>query len=92
MLPLTKSAIALALLLPVAAFASGVSSGTEPTAEVTSRIHEILAAQGLAVEEIELEDGGFEVEARKDGLEFEVYMDADFNILEIEEDSSEDED
>ncbi|WP_232281956.1 PepSY domain-containing protein [Roseobacter sp. SK209-2-6] len=77
------SLLALAIALPAAAFASGLS----PKAEDQAKIHEILSGQGFEVYEVELEDGLYEVEASKDGLQFEVYMDAQFNILEMEEES-----
>lgn len=92
MLTFKKSIIALALVLPAAAFASGVTSATQPSAEVVTQIHQALQAEGMEVQEIELENDGFEVEAVKDGLEFEIYMDAGLNILKIEEEGPEDSD
>lgn len=83
-----KPLLAVALILPAAAFASSVTPASEPSAEVVSQIHEILSAQGYQVEEIELEDGGFEVETSKDGAAFEVYMDAELNILKTEEEDA----
>ncbi|MEP2716958.1 PepSY domain-containing protein [Pseudophaeobacter sp.] len=78
----TKSLTALALLIPVAAFASGMV----PAEEVQTAIRDQLSAQGFVVHEIEAEDRGYEVEADKEGLSWEVTLDADFNIIEMEED------
>lgn len=89
MMTFNKSLIALALVLPATAFASGLTTGTEPSTEVVNQIHAALQAKGLEVQEIELEDGGYEVEAEMDGLVFEVYMDAELNILEMEEEGPE---
>ena len=81
------SLAALAIALPVAAFASGLT----PAAEDEAKIREMLTAQGFEVHEVEMEDGLYEVETTKEGLELEVYMDAQFNILEMEEDNDSEE-
>lgn len=84
MIKANKSLTTLALLLPVAAFASGFSPATKPSDDVVQKIHAALQAEGMEIQEIEIKKGGFEVETTKGGQEFEIYMDADLNILSSE--------
>lgn len=49
-------------------------------------IGRLLEAQGYRIKEIELDDGVYEVEAYKDGKEFEIKLDKTGNVLKIKED------
>ena len=58
-----------------------------------AEIRDMLVAQGYTVDEIEAEDGGFEVEVMRDGTAFEIEVAASGEITEIElEDDEDDED
>jgi hypothetical protein len=73
------SMIALATLLPVAAFAKfavGDSVGTDPAA-----IRAAFEAEGYSVTEVEIEDGEIEVEYVMDGKEYEVSIAADTGLV-----------
>ncbi|WP_420858800.1 PepSY domain-containing protein [Marivivens marinus] len=75
-----KLILALALIVP-ANFA--LASGAEPvlTDEIRTQITELMVADGYEVRQIKTEDGYFEVYALKDGEQFELFLDADFNIV-----------
>jgi hypothetical protein len=49
-------------------------------------IAKLLEGQGYKIKEVEFDDGAYEVEAYKDGKEFEMKLDRMGNILKIEED------
>ncbi|MFK7937980.1 MAG: PepSY domain-containing protein [Roseovarius sp.] len=68
----------------VAAYASNSSDDTVPDAATTAQITEVLAAQGYAVTEIEVEDDGYEAYAMKDGAKWEIELNADLAITEAE--------
>lgn len=92
-------ALALALSVPTAAMVAyasdqeGGDSYIELSAEETARYTQALEAQGYTVVEIEAEkepvgDIEVEVEATKDGQEFDIYLDAETaEIVEIEKES-----
>jgi hypothetical protein len=73
-------AICSVLALPVA---SAMASGEQEqlTDEVTQSIRTKLTAEGYEVGEIEIEDGLYEAEAQKDGQQFEVHLNAAFEIV-----------
>ncbi len=50
-------------------------------------IVKILEAQGYRIKEIDFDDGICEVEANKDGKEFEIKLDTHGNILSVKEDN-----
>ena len=76
-------AICSVLALPVAgAMASGEQE--QLTHEVTQSIQTKLTAEGYEVGEIEIEDGLYEAEAQKDGQQFEVLLNAAFEIVSTE--------
>ena len=80
-------ALSLALTAGGAAIALASNDSTPVDAATSDAITALLTEQGYQVAEIEMEkDGEFEVEATKDGLEYEIELDADLNILEVEED------
>ena len=65
-----------ALALAGPAFASpGVDAATQ------SQIREKLTAEGYEVRKIDNEDGMIEVYALKNGERFELYLDADLNVV-----------
>ncbi|KIC37198.1 PepSY domain-containing protein [Leisingera sp. ANG-M7] len=80
-------ALALALTLPAAA--AFASEGTIST-EAETKIRDLLAGQGFEVTEIEAEDGMYEAEATKDGKEYEVHLNDQFEVLKTEEDREDD--
>ena len=73
----------LAATLAGAAFASGT---VELTDENTAQIRAMLTEQGYEVAKIKIEDGMYEAYARKDGQKYEVFLNAAFEIVEIEND------
>ncbi len=82
-----KRLIALALAISTGAAAAIASdSQTTPVDDATTQaITQTLMGQGYQVTEIEAEDGGFEAYAMKDGTFFEIELNADLAITEIEE-------
>ncbi len=74
--------IAVALLVPVAALASGA----KPSAEVEAQIRTTLTEQGYEVRKIEMEDGQYEAYALKDGKKLEIYMNDKMEIIRVKED------
>ena len=65
-------------------FFGGSSSNSGPKSK--EDITKLLEAQGYRVKDVDFEDGGFEVEAYKDGKEVEIKLDKNGNILKIEHD------
>lgn len=72
-------ALALALALPVSAFASGDDSSM--TAERMKEIRTKLTQDGYEVRKIDMEDGLIEAYVLKDGQRFELYLDAALNVV-----------
>jgi hypothetical protein len=72
-------ALALALSLPVSAFAS--SDYSNLTAERKTEITNKLTADGYEVRKIDMEDGMIEAYVLKDGQRFELYLDAALNVV-----------
>ncbi len=72
-------ALALALALPVSAFASSDDSLLTP--ERKAEITEKLTAEGYEVRKIDVEDGMIEAYVLKDGQRLEIYLDAALNIV-----------
>jgi len=64
----------------------GSSSSGSDTPKSKDDIVKMLESQGYKIKEIEFDDGAYEVEAYKDGKEFEIKLDRMGKILEIEED------
>jgi hypothetical protein len=83
MLKTVIAPLALALALTGAAHASGK---VELTDENTAQIRQVLTEQGYEVAKIKLEDGMYEAYAKKNGQRYEVYLDADFQVVKAEED------
>ncbi|MDU8943374.1 PepSY domain-containing protein [Ovoidimarina sediminis] len=79
----SAATLAVSLLLTGAALASG---NVELTDENTAQIRTLLTEQGYEVGKIKIEDGKYEAYAKKDGHRYEVFMNAAFEIVEIEED------
>lgn len=82
MLKRSAQVLTLAILLPVAAMASG----GKPSAEVEAQIRATLTEQGYEVRKIEKEDGLFEAYALKDGKKLEIYLNDKMEIIRIKED------
>lgn len=70
-----------ALILALGTGAAFASSGHDLSAELKTQITEHLTAQGYEVRKIDREDGMIEVYALKDGQRFELYLDAELNIV-----------
>lgn len=71
-------ALALALAVPVSAFASSDAALTaERVAEITNK----LTAEGYEVRKIDMEDGMIEAYVLKNGQRYELYLDAALNVV-----------
>ncbi|MBO6882497.1 MAG: PepSY domain-containing protein [Marivita sp.] len=71
-------ALALALALPVSAFASSDAAlTTERVTEITNK----LTAEGYEVRKIDMEDGMIEAYVLKNGQRYELYLDAALNVV-----------
>ena len=75
--------LAVALALTGAAHASGK---VELTDENTQQVRQVLTEQGYEVAKIKLEDGMYEAYAKKDGQKYEVFLNADFEVVKTKED------
>ena len=75
--------LAVALALTGAANASGK---VELTDENTQQVRQVLTEQGYEVAKIKLEDGMYEAYAKKDGQKYEVFLNADFEVVKTKED------
>lgn len=79
-----------ALSLAVAAAAGGAfaedSHGIQLTAENEAKVKTTLTEQGYEVRKVQIEDGTYEAYALKDGKKYEIYMDAQFQIVNVKED------
>lgn len=73
--------LAVALMLSGAAHAAGK---VELKDENTNQIRSMLTEQGYEVAKIKIEDGMYEAYAKKDGKRYEVFLNGDFEIVEIE--------
>ncbi|MHA6324136.1 PepSY domain-containing protein [Roseivivax sp. CAU 1753] len=56
------------------------------TDESTARIRTMLTEQGFEVAKIKIEDGLYEAYARKDGQKYEVFLNAQLDIVRTEAD------
>ena len=83
MLKTILAPLAIAVALSGAAHAAGV---VELTDENTAQIRTLLTAEGYEVAKIKLEDGMYEAYAKKDGQRYEVFLNAEFEIVDIEKD------
>ena len=77
------TALALALALPSVALAS---SDAPVAADTQAAIRTMLEAQGYEVRTIQTEDGMFEAYALKDGERYEVYVNANMEIVRTQRD------
>jgi len=67
-------------------FFGSSSSAESDTPKSKDDIVKMLESQGYKIKEVEFDDGVYEVEAYKDGKEFEIKIDRMGTILKIEED------
>lgn len=81
------------LAAPVLALALGLSSGGALASEgvklsdaAKAQIREKLVAEGYEVGKIKTDDGLYEAYAKKDGRRYEIYLDAQMNIVRTKED------
>lgn len=77
------AALALALALPGLAMAS---PDDQVPQETQATIRTLLEAQGYEVRQIDREDGMFEAYALKDGARYEIYINAEMQIVRTERD------
>lgn len=73
---------AFAITLTDAVHAMGT---VELTDENKDQIQLILTAEGYEVGKIKIEDGMYEAYAKKDGHRYEIFLNGDFEIVEIED-------
>lgn len=78
------AALALALALPAVALAS---SDEQIPQDTQAAIRTLLEAQGYEVRQIESEDGLYEAYALKDGERYEIYINADMQIVRTDRDN-----
>ena len=78
-----SAALALALALPGVAMASPDSPVPQ---ETQAAIRTLLEGQGYEVRQIQTEDGMFEAYALKDGERYEIYINAEMQIVRTERD------
>lgn len=83
MLKTILTPLAVSLALAGAAHASGKVELTDAN---TSQIRQTLTDQGYEVAKIKIEDGMYEAYARKEGQRFELYLNADFEVVKTKED------
>ncbi len=83
MLKTVIAPLAVALALTGAVQASG---SVELTDENTAQVRQVLTEQGYEVAKIKLEDGMYEAYAKKDGQKYEVFLNADFEVVKTKED------
>lgn len=71
------------IVTALTAFTLAAPAMASPTidADTQALVREKLTAQGYEVRKIDSEDGMIEVYALKDGGRFELYLDADLNIV-----------
>jgi hypothetical protein len=90
----TPKALTLAMagvMAPTLAMAGFTLGDTMPTTEEALRAQ--LTGQGYVVEEVEIDDGMLEVEATKDGVEFELVIKPNTGeIIKIEQEPDDDKD
>jgi hypothetical protein len=70
-------ALAAALLAAAPAFAEAVRLDANSEAAIRAK----MTADGYEVRRVDTEDGYYEVYAMKDGKKFEVYLDAQLNVV-----------
>ena len=80
-----KLAATLAVAIAFAG-AAHASATVELTDENTTQIRELLTADGYEVAKIKIEDGMYEAYAKKDGQRYEVFLNGDFEVIEVKED------
>lgn len=78
-----SAALALSLALPGAAMAS---PDDQVPQETQASIRTMLEAQGYEVRQIQTEDGMYEAYALKDGERYEIYINAEMQIVRTERD------
>ena len=74
---------ALALVFTTSAFAVTEEDLTD---ENKAKITTMLEAEGYEVGKFKIEDEMYEVYAKKDGQKYEVFLNDDFEIVEVKED------
>ncbi|MEZ5715947.1 MAG: PepSY domain-containing protein [Paracoccaceae bacterium] len=78
-------ALPLALALALAAPMARASSDMPLSPETKAQISQKLTDEGYQVGKIKIEDGYYEAYAKKDGKKLEILLDAQLNIVRVEE-------
>lgn len=78
--------IALALAITAGGFASASEDDGKLDLAKAEEIKTQLSAEGYEVRKVEMEDGLYEAYAMKDGERYEIYLDADLNVVKSERD------
>ena len=73
-----------ALILSASTLPVLASSDAEISAEAQAKISAVLLAMGYTPQEIEAEDDMFEAEATKEGQDYEITLNAEFQIVDVE--------
>ncbi|MBN9888998.1 PepSY domain-containing protein [Salipiger abyssi] len=71
----------LAAALAALTLAAPAMASPDVDTETAAQVREKLTAEGYEVRKIDNEDGMIEVYALKDGARFELYLDADLNVV-----------
>jgi hypothetical protein len=84
---MTRLTFSTALLaIGLSAVSATAFASDAPDDATQQRIREILTAQGYEVRKIDAEDGLYEAYALKDGQRYEIYMNADLEVVETKMD------
>jgi hypothetical protein len=87
MTPQTLKTLTLCTALILGAGAVSASgAGVSLTPETEAQIRAQLTEQGYDVAKIKIDDGMYEAYARKDGKKYEVYLNADLEVVKTEMD------
>lgn len=78
--------IALALAIAAGSLAHATESSVSLDTVTSDKIKTMLTADGYEIRKIEVEDGMYEAYALKDGNRYEIYLNADLEIVKTEQD------
>lgn len=82
-----KNTIIAALLVSASLVTSAMAeAAVELTDENTAKITEMLTAEGYEVGKIKIEDGMYEAYAKNAEGKYEIFLNGDFEIVEVKED------
>ncbi|QGX98692.1 PepSY domain-containing protein [Roseovarius faecimaris] len=76
--------IALALAIAAGSLAHATESTVALDTATSEKITAMLTAQGYEIRKIEIEDGMYEAYALKDGNRYEIYLNAELDVVKTE--------